>query len=56
MADFNPKGKHDDEKTVEKQCHEKPEKRDMMIDTNFEGEYDRRWGRSKCAHSLSRET
>jgi hypothetical protein len=40
MADFNPKGKHDDEKTVEKQWHEKPEKRDMMIDTNFKGEYD----------------
>jgi hypothetical protein len=27
MIDFNPKGKHNAEKTMEKQCHKKPEKR-----------------------------
>jgi hypothetical protein len=40
MVDINPKGKHDNEKTMEKQLYEKPENRDMMSDINPEGEYD----------------
>jgi hypothetical protein len=39
VVEINPKGKHNNEKTVEKPCYEKPEWRDMMIDINSKGKY-----------------
>jgi hypothetical protein len=39
MIDINPKGKHNNEKTVEKPLYEKPEKGDVVADTNSEGKY-----------------
>ena len=41
VVDTNPKGKHNNEKTREKPCYEKPEWRDMMIDINYEGKYNK---------------
>ena len=37
MVDINPEGKYNEEKIVEKQLYEKPEKRDVMADINPEG-------------------
>jgi hypothetical protein len=41
VVDTNPKGKHDNEKTVDKPFDEKPEWRDMMMDINSEGKYNK---------------
>jgi hypothetical protein len=35
VDDINPKGKHNDKKTVEKQVHKKPEERDGAISSSF---------------------
>jgi hypothetical protein len=40
VDDINPEGKYGDEKKVKKQLYEKPEKRDVVVDINTEGEYD----------------
>lgn len=40
LVDINTEAEYDEETTVKKQLHEKPEKKDVVADINCEGKYD----------------